>query len=121
MEDIGPSIPSLSVDGWVTNPEDVMRKLFEYFLASNEAQSNVFRYDVKSLKFILHKETEAVPTASLLKTTLEELYKEYFNTVTVDTIIDPAASDIRIKVDINVMYKGTKYHLSNVLDTTKYR
>ena len=83
MADINNAVPSLSSDGFITNKNLQMTKLFGYFMAADYSQSTFFKDSVYSLKYILAQYTNPATAAVAIETALKELYKKYYDKVTV--------------------------------------
>lgn len=65
-------IPSLTVDGFITNKRTQISKIMEYFLASDKSQSNTFYGKVYSLKGILQEYVILMILLMLLKINLQK-------------------------------------------------
>lgn len=115
-------LPTLTIDGFVENRALLMTKLMEYFLATDGNQSDVFRHKLASLKYILQQHKSPSSVEAAIKEALENLYKKFFNSVTVITlredVEDPNKKHkgfITIKVDITAGYQGEFHTLSRLL------
>lgn len=114
-------LPSLSVDnGWVSDPDTIMQKLFEIFLSCDFSQSNYG--DASSFKYILNlPDLEPVGRADAIKKSLENLYSEYFDSVTVT--VDYETTDevvVVYKVDIVAVLDGKISRLNESLSKNFY-
>lgn len=112
------SIPTLTIDGFVTNKYIQMYKLFEYFLASDYSQSNTFSGKVASLKYILATETSETMT-STIENQLRNLYISYFDSVNVQTWTEVIGSKLHIYIDIMAEDNDKTYTLSKEVKSTK--
>ena len=112
-------IPTLTLDGFVSNKKAQMVKLFEYFLASDKSQSNVFN-NVQSLKYILTKHKNNGDIKLELDKALQELYGTHFTSVTPDVrIIDvPNTSTINIYINVKCTYEDKTYELVREVSST---
>lgn len=116
-----PSIPSLSVDGFITNKNAIMVKLFEYFLTSDYSQSTTFRGDIASLKYLIATYETNIELKNTIITTLTRLYGAYFKTplINVDFIESEDTSIIKYVIDIKCWDDGSvEYSLSK--EITEY-
>lgn len=112
------AIPTLTVDGFVTNKYIQMYKLFEYFLASDFSQSNLYHGEISSLKYIL----AVFPTERLqqeIENSLQKLYGSYFDKVTVQTWVDEQGAKMNIYVDIHAVDNNKNYVLAKEVKATK--
>lgn len=113
------SIPTLTLDGFVTNKKAQMVKLFEYFLASDKSQSNVFN-NIQSLKYILTQNKNMSDLKTALDRAIMDLYKPFFTNVTPDVIIKESdeSNVINIYINIKTTYEGKMYELTREVVST---
>lgn len=113
------SIPTLTLDGFVSNKKAQMVKLFEYFLASNKSQSNVFN-NIQSLKYILTQNKNMSDLKTALDRAIMDLYKPFFTNVTPDVIIKESdtSSVINIYINIKTTHEGKMYELTREVTST---
>lgn len=109
-------LPSLSDEGFITNKEVIIAKLFKYFLASNYSQSNTFYGDISSLNYIIATNTPNDKMRADLETTLIKLYGRYFDSVDFNVNIETDNTDVaKIYID-GTLQDGTKtYNLSKTV------
>lgn len=96
-------IPSLTVDGFITNKRTQISKIMEYFLASDKSQSNTFYGKVYSLKGILQEYVNPHDIANAIKNQLTEMCLRHFTSVEVltDVVEDHVYKGLyNIKIDI---------------------
>lgn len=113
------SIPTLTLDGFVTNKKAQMVKLFEYFLASDKSQSNVFN-NIQSLKYILTQNKNMSDLKTALDRAIMDLYKPFFTNVTPDVIIKESDTSnvINIYINIKTTHEGKMYELTREVVST---
>lgn len=113
------SIPTLTLDGFVTNKKAQMVKLFEYFLASDKSQSNVFN-NIQSLKYILTQNKNMSDLKTALDRAIMDLYKPFFTNVTPDVIIKESdeSNVINIYINIKTTHEGKMYELTREVVST---
>lgn len=113
------SIPTLTLDGFVSNKKAQMVKLFEYFLASDKSQSNVFN-NIQSLKYILTQNKNMSDLKTALDRAIMDLYKPFFTNVTPDVIIKESdeSNVINIYINIKTTYEGKMYELTREVTST---
>ena len=115
MELIQGTLPTLSREGFLTNPKSILVKCFEHFLVSDQSQSTIFSGDVVSLKYLIakHKDTYELKTA--IVTALNKIYSRYFTTVNVVVDVEESDSSSITKYTIDITCydsKGSSYSLS---------
>lgn len=109
---MGAVIPSLSVDGFITNQDELMLKLFEHFKASDKSQSN-FYSEVASLKYIINEYNETDEIKRIIVETLNTMYLRYFSSVDVDVTGNEDDSMLNLFISIStISVNGTKHNLS---------
>lgn len=80
-------LPTLTLDGFVKNKQMIFYKLWEYFLTSENSQSNTFQGSIASYKHIMATGFSSGDLDSIkrnVESVLNKLYKKYFDTVVVD-------------------------------------
>ena len=114
------TIPSLSTDGFITNKNMQMTRLFSYFMAADYSQSTFFKDKVQSLKYILAKNPKPFAAATAIRSSLAELYTKYYDKVNI--YVDQEDTDkgiVKLNIDIfcvdNNPYK--EYRLSREIKT----
>ncbi len=111
-------LPVLSVTGWETNKKAIMIKLFEYFITSDYGQSNTFKGDVQSLKYLVAAYTAKSDLRIAIIDSLGKMYNNYFKSSSVSvTVDDPDTSSvITFTIDITcVDENNTSYTLSQTI------
>ena len=78
-------IPSLTVEGFITNKRTQITKIMEYFLASDKSQSNTFYGKVYSLKGILQEYSSPSDISNAIKSQLTDMCLHHFDSVEVLT------------------------------------
>jgi len=79
-------VPVLGLDGFVSNKDRVMIKLYEYFMSSEYSQSNIFYGTIASMKYIVAEAKDDSEIIKMTKEALENMYVSYFKTVVVDVV-----------------------------------
>lgn len=108
-----PVIPSLTIDGWDTNPLSQMSKLFEYYQASDYSQSDYFMGSIISLKYTLSKDIRPNILKENIETDLRKLYGKFFDTV--EPIIDVQEEGdgiVNIIINLTCTYNTQTYTLA---------
>lgn len=109
-------LPSLSDEGFITNKEVIIAKLFKYFLASNYSQSNTFYGDISSLNYIIATNTPNDKMRTDLETTLIKLYGRYFDSVDFNVNIETDNTDVaKIYIDGTLQDGTNTYNLSKTV------
>ena len=112
-------LPTLSLDGFIQNDDIKMVKIFEHFMASDEAQSNIFEGYVNSLKYILDSSNNATDLENNISNSLLSLYRNYYDTVEVEVTVtenvdDDSEWDISIEITATDIY-GNEYSFNRSL------
>lgn len=116
MSNIKGTVPTLTTDGWVTNKNLQLVKIFEYFLASDYSQSNTFNGMIASLKYIITMNHTVDETTEAIERTLTKLYASYYDTVSI--IVDVTEDDdngiVNYTINVVCTYDGLQYVLSKM-------
>lgn len=108
-----PVIPTLSTEGWETNPSVQIAKLWEYYQAADYSQSNTFLGSISSLQYTLQKTRNPRDLKNLIETDIRSLYGSYFDTVEpVVDLQDHTDGRILIHVDLIVTRGDEEYTLT---------
>lgn len=108
-----PVIPTLTIEGWDTNPLSQMSKLFEYYQASDYSQSDYFMGRITSLKYTLSKTLKPMELKSNIERDIETLYGDYFDTVEpIIEVQDENDGVVNIIINITCTYNGEKFTLA---------
>ena len=109
-------LPSLSDEGFITNKDIIIAKLFKYFLASNFSQSNTFYGDIASLNYIIANNVPDDKLKADLETTLIKLYSRYFDKVDFIATIETDYTDVaKVYIEGTLQDNGNTYTLSKVV------
>jgi len=113
------ALPTLSPEGFITNRTIMMTKLYEYFISSEQSQSNTFFGEVVSLKYILSEAADPTELQDMTLTALTKMYSKYFASVAVDIIVTSTDNTMAISVNIRTVDDVAKtYQLSEIVNVT---
>lgn len=119
------SVPTLTMDGFVTNKNLMVAKLWAYYLTSDHSQSTTFSGYVQSLKYdLLSSDIDSMLTKNI-ESSLEELYGNYFDKAKADVVLKTDkdtntqyASISLTLTDIDEKGYSKKYYLSKEIEST---
>jgi len=112
------AIPTLNVEGFIKDTDTMVIKLYEYFIVSEYSQSNTFRGNISSLKYILQSNTDILDIKNEIVNTLETMYGRYFDSVTAIVDVTEDGSMVNYAIDIIVIDSNNKTNrLVNVVNT----
>lgn len=113
-------VPTLSRDGYISNVEDTMRKIFEYYLVSQYSQSDTFRGEVVSITYDLEMGNNVGDKRDNINRSLSKLFTRYFFNPTIDVNIDTSKEPIIIiTIKVTVIINNKTYILSNTVSSQK--
>jgi hypothetical protein len=79
-------IPTLSTDGWVTDPLQGADYLMSHFFLSEYSQTAIYPDNVASLPYLIQNNKESMDkTAEEIRKTLTNYFSRYFQNVVVQT------------------------------------
>ena len=95
-----PCVPTLSTDGWVTDPIIMFDRAFADFMISNYSQSLEYHGAIASLPWIIQKTTgDTSKLRNLARKVLEDHLAGLFDVVQVDTEVrDHPSEDGRLQL-----------------------
>jgi len=113
------ALPTLSPEGFITNRTIMMTKLYEYFISSEQSQSNTFFGEVVSLKYIISEAANPTELQDMTLTALTKMYSKYFASVAVDITVTSTDNTMAISVNIRTVDDVAKtYQLSEIVNVT---
>lgn len=87
-------VPTLSTDGWVTDPVIMFDRAFADFMTSNYSQSNEFYGAIASLPWVIQKTTgDRTALKNVSKRVLEDHLADLFDIVQVDSEVRDHPTD----------------------------
>lgn len=114
------AIPTLDSVGWVSDPSNILVKLFDYFLTTEKSQSNLFKDQIISFQSLI-KELQHDPVLLANKTEqqLTRYFKKPFDTAVVSVVADDLESETgryNLTIDVVVSKDNINYSLGRVLE-----
>lgn len=116
-------IPHLSRDGYMSNPIEMITKLFQYYIIADYSQSNTFRGNIASLKYNLYDGKTIEDKKNNIIVTLTTLYERYFSkdNVIVEVEVEDNDPIYIFNIRVEVIYNGVTYTLNNnILTSNNY-
>lgn len=111
-------IPTLTPDGWITDPANIIVKEFEYYISSNYSQSNSYYGNIRSFKYTMNKYREPNEISIHIGNDLKFIYSQYFNNVEPNVSVEIEEGVININIDVICNYFGKIYTLNKSIKTT---
>lgn len=114
-------VPSLSLDGWVTDTASKADYLISHFFLADKSQSQLYKSEVSNLQYIIQNNGgDMIKTSVQLRTALAAYFARYFGPTTVDTSFtqDPANSS-RVTISLYVSFtdpNGREFVLAKLVD-----
>lgn len=111
------TLPTLTLDGYLTNKHLLISKLWIYYLASNKSQSNTF--SIHSLKYDLNTSRVDRSLASGIESSLVSLFGSYFDKVAADIDVktDKTTNTQFCKIALTLTDEDKKYYLYKELES----
>jgi hypothetical protein len=108
-------IPTLSTDGFVTDPVQKLNFLLSYFFTSRENQDYLFRNQVVGIQQLLAKGSyRPQACADLIQTHLSDILKMYFQSVRVSVAVDDSDKSGGSAATLNIMVEFTDTGVSKL-------
>lgn len=114
------SLPTLTMDGFVTNKRLIFYKCWEYFLVNQYSQSNTFYGSIASLTYLLAAKVDPDGKAESIEIALRDMYLRYFDKVNIDVSIDDddatSTQFVKIAITCSDNESDTKYYLAKEIE-----
>lgn len=115
-------VPTMSTQGWVTDPSTKFDKLLSDFFLADHNQTYLYKGNVKSLQGLIEKHgTRIQSLIEELQVTLRTYMERYYDIVEVsvlpanDMYLDPTAR-MELKISIGVNDRGTQAQFGRLLE-----
>lgn len=115
-------VPTMSTQGWVTDPSTKFDKLLADFFLADHNQTYLYKGNVKSLQGLIAKHGNYVQgLIEELQVTLKTYMERYYDIVEVsvtpanDMYLDPVAR-MELKISIGVNDRGTQAQYGRLLE-----
>lgn len=117
---MGKPIPTLTEDGFVTEPNVKLLKVFAYFIASLASESTTYG-NITSLSNIIaqHSTDNQTAIANSIEEGLNTLYSNYFDNTDISCDVNTSGGYIFIKMNISVVENNITYTLAKTIKATK--
>lgn len=115
-------VPTLTLDGYISNVDLMISKLFEYFILSEYSQTKLFYTEISSLAYLIRVAgPDKEKLEELVIDTLTTLYGRYWDNITIHaSAVDINTSDkksaYRLNIDIEVIVDGATHTLSKAAE-----
>lgn len=116
-------VPTLSTQGWVTDPSTKFDKLLADFFLADHNQTYLYKGNVKSLQGLIAKHGTSIQgLIEELQVTLKTYMERYYDLAEVsvtpanDMYLDPVAR-MELKISIGVNDKGTQAQYGRLLES----
>jgi hypothetical protein len=114
-------VPTLSTQGWVTDPSTKFDKLLSDFFLADHNQTYIYKGSVRSLQGLIEKHGSSIQgLIEDLTSSLKVYLERYYDLVEIsilpanDVYLDPRAR-MELKISIGVNDKGTQAQYSKLL------
>jgi len=121
------AVPTLTTDGFVTDPSIMLIKIYEYFLSSDYSQSVSFYGNIASLPYLIREAgSDFEELKILVKDTLNKMCSRYWTNTNVEVSfttkkISPNKHSNNINIDITIIENGKTHTLSKSVNVTDYK
>jgi len=113
---MGTILPTLTEDGFLDKPQQMLIKIYEYFLSSDYSQSVSFFGNISSLRYLVREHNDSIDTLRIeITNTLNRLLSRYWNNYEVNIDIvnyDVNTVSYTIKTELVVIYNGERISLN---------
>jgi len=113
---MGVVLPTLTLDGWISHPPVMLKKIFDYFQVVDSDSSVAFFGDVHSLDYIIHKHVNDIDGLKTdIHSSLNSILSRYWSEYNVEVNMDRTEKEniYKVIIDISVTVDNINYTLSN--------
>lgn len=117
--------PSLTSTGWITDPLQRADLILYDFFVANYSQSIIFRGQIKSLPYYIHRNRDMSVLRDVLQTAITTLLNSYYDSAEISIKISPIKNalgivDNEFTMDIQlsaiVIQDGKRYSLGKLIN-----
>jgi len=120
---MGNILPTLTEEGFLDNPQQMLIKIYEYFLSSDYSQSVSFFGNIASLRYLVREYNDSIDTLRIeITNTLNSLMSRYWSNYEVTIEIanyNVNSVSYTIKTEIVVVINGERISLNKVASVEK--
>jgi hypothetical protein len=113
-------LPTLTTAGWIEDLVSVSTSLMDYFLVSEESQTQFYPGEVASLPFLVQQYGSDPDTlVSRGRDVLQRYFSRYFDMASVEVTSDNdsgVAGQYNINIDVTVVKDGTTHRLGRLIE-----
>lgn len=104
------TFPTLTDKGMTKEPETIIDNVIDYFYASNVSQSNLWKNEIISYKFLKQKHGDDINNLCAdISTSLNTVFERYFDASNTETTYEDNNGEISIIITISVTANGVVY------------
>ena len=117
------AIPTLTTSGFITDPNIILVKIYEYFLTSDYSQSVIFYNKIASLPYLIHKHGPKLDDLKVdIEATLSSVMDNYFDNYEVNVEItntphgEHNKKPYLLTIELTAIVGEKKYYLNKNLN-----
>lgn len=113
-------LPTLTTAGWIDDLVSVSTSLMDYFLVSEDSQSQFYPGEVASLPFLVQQHGSDPDTlANRARDVLQRYFSRYFEMASVEVTTDDqsgTAGRYNVSIDVTVVKDGVSHRLGRLIE-----
>lgn len=110
-------MPTMTTDGFVSDINTMLIKVYDYFLTSNYSQTVLFYKNISSLKYILNRYKDDVDTLKgAIIESLQLMTNGMFEDIEITVAVNDTGGTMYISIEMSVTDNGEMYTLSKAVD-----
>ena len=113
-------LPTLTTAGWIDDLVSVSTSLMDYFLVSENSQSQFYPGEVSSLPFLVQQHgSEPASLTSRTRDVLQRYFSRYFDMASVEVTSDNANKSLgryNINIDVTIVKGSVSHRLGRLIE-----
>ena len=113
-------LPTLTTAGWIEDLVSVSTSLMDYFLVSEDSQSQFYPGEVSSLPFLVQQYgSDPDELANRARDVLQRYFSRYFEMTSVEVTTDSKSGTVgryNVNIDVTVVKDGVTHRLGRLIE-----
>lgn len=113
-------LPTLTTAGWIDDLVSVSTSLMDYFLVSEDSQSQFYPNEVASLPYLVQQHgSEPASLTARARDVLQRYFSRYFDMASVEVTSDnvnKSRGRYNINIDVTIVKDGVSHRLGRLIE-----
>lgn len=113
-------LPTLTTAGWIEDLVSVSTNLMDYFLVSEDSQTQFYPGEVSSLPFLVQQHgSDPASLVDRARDVLQRYFSRYFDMTSVEVTTDDKSGSrgrYNLTIDVTIVKNGTTHRLGRLIE-----